>query len=188
MKTTLSSILLVATLLLLTPLTAIADHDGRPHDDKCGSRENTCTDVSAGQMSCMPESGEAEDFGVVVGAADSGTFKLEATGVNHAASATSCLFEIRVHADQMRFNEGWTVGLLAPYGGATGVSSSPCASAPGDACTAVATFSWWRAQHGVTFDVPYTLHVNGVEVAHGEVHYYDPPMFETVYGGPFVLP
>lgn len=178
---------LLLTLTLVAAPLALADHDGRPHE-ACKDRANPCTDVRAGEMSCMPAQGKANDYGVVVGAADSGEFKLEALGKNLAGSGATCQFEIRVDAAAIRFNQGYTVGLLAPYGGATSTSNVPCSTSPGQECVAVATFAWWRAEHGVTFDVPFTLLVNGQEVAHGEVHYFDPPLFETLVGGPFVLP
>lgn len=170
--------------LLLVPIPATAD-DGRPHQgDACKDREHTCTDVSAGGMTCMPPAGTANDLAVVVGSADSGTFKLEAKGTSDPINGETCMFEIRILTDEITFNEGYSPGILAPYGGASNVGWSPCFAAPGTTCTAEASFSWWRAQHGVTFDVPFVLLVNGIEVARGECHYFDPPMMESVTGGP----
>lgn len=179
------TIALLTAALLSLPGFVVADHEGKPHA-YCDERGHDCTDVNAGTMECMPESGRGNDLGVVVGSADEGTFKLEATGINHETD-TGCVFEIHIRVNEIAFNEGWTIGLLAPYGGASNVDFEPCFAIPGDTCFPSATFTWWRAQHGVTFDVPYDLVVNGRLVGEGKVHYYDPPALEAVTGGPVTL-
>lgn len=149
-----------------------------PRDPK-GVSPN-CVGVQAGNMECMNPSGTAALLSSVVGGADSGTFKLFANGTNHLDSASVCTFEIAVDASAIRFNEGWTVGLLAPYGGVTNTTSQPCTTTPGQTCTTTASFTWWRAQHGVTFDIPFDLIVNGIVVARGKCHYFDPPVGPTL--------
>lgn len=182
MRTTLLLTALMLTASLALPLTAVADR----HVD-CKSRETTCDDVDVGDMSCMPYAGEASLVNAVVGSRDTGTFRLLATGTNAIDSWTRCEFAIRVDASQVTFNEGFAPGILAPYGGITHVSSQSCPTLPGESCQAVTTFGWWRAVHGVTFDVPYQLLANGQVVAEGRVHYYDPVGYEDVMGGATVV-
>lgn len=180
-------VLLATASFLLLPMTALAGSGDPTGGHPCDDRAHPCTDVQAGTMDCMPERGAADQLSSVVGAADSGTFRLLALGANHPGSAQACTFEIRVDPAGASFNKDWTVGVVGPGGAVTSASSQPCTANPGETCMAGATFTWWRAQHGVTFDVPFALIVNGVEVAHGSCHYYDPPAFETVYGGPLAL-
>lgn len=160
-----------------------------PVDHATGNEHqgDDCTRLEGGEMSCDPPEGEAADSKVVVGGADEGTFQVRALGVANKAAANGCFFEVVLDASQIRFNEGYTQGLLAPYGSASDAGDHPCFAQPGDACIASASFHWEREAHGVTFDVPYELRVNGVVVDQGEVHYYDPPLFEALTGGPVVL-
>ncbi|MFA5860341.1 MAG: hypothetical protein WDA16_01465 [Candidatus Thermoplasmatota archaeon] len=180
------TISLFLTLAFLTiPLAAAGDptHDTdpcapSPRDPKGGN--SNCTGVQAGNMECMPAAGKADTLSSVVGAADNGTFKLYANGTNHPGSASACTFEIRVDVAGASFDKGWAPSVLGTPGQVTGATSQPCTTLPGQTCTTTATFTWWRAQHGVTFDVPFVLYVNGVEVARGSCHYYDPPTGPTV--------
>jgi hypothetical protein len=172
--------------LMLTSLPLALAGEGQPGSDPCHQDPrdpksgNNCTGVQAGDMSCLPYAGTADTLSSVVGAADSGTFKLYANGTNAPTSASLCTFEIAVDTTGVSFNQGWAPPLVGSPGAVTSTSTQPCTTAPGQACEATATFTWWRAQHGVTFDVPFVLLVNGVEVARGTCHYFDPPVGPTV--------
>lgn len=181
------SLLIAVALCLLMPAAFAGEGDprGEPcHDPKTGA---PCTDVPAGQMSCMPREGAAEMLSHVVGSADSGTFELHAVGTNHQDSASVCTFELRVRPADATFDATFAPGIFGSPGEVTSATSTPCATIPGQVCDATASFTWWRAVHGVTFDVPFDLVVDGQIVATGSCHYFDPPAMETVTGGPVVV-
>jgi hypothetical protein len=179
---TLPTLLLALAFLMPLPL-AMSDPTG---NDPCHDREHTCTNVEGGTMTCGPEAGTANSLAVVVGSANSGTFNISANGTNPGLPFP-CEFKVVIDASGITFDAGYG-GYLGTPGGVTATTSSPCYAAAGRTCQTTATFTWWRAVHGVTFDIPFDLYANGVRVARGSCHYYDPPMLEEVAGGPVVVP
>jgi len=132
------------------------------------------TTVHAGDMSCEPPQGSASSTAIALGAPNSGTFTLEATGTAIQEGVT-CTFAITTGPSTFV-----CAGLPPPCGGTTVIASAPCTVTGHASCTTTTTFSWWRADHGVCFEVPFTLFVNGIPVASGTFRFCDPPLMPTV--------
>ena len=130
--------------------------------------------IHAGDMSCEPAAGAANSAPVALGAATADTYTLEANGTVFQDDQT-CTFEIGIGAPTFYCPPG----LLGPCGGVTAILPFPCTVTGPASCTTTTDFTWWRADHAVAFDLPFTLYVNGAPVASGTFRFIDPPLVPT---------